>query len=184
MLSPIRGRRASPASTTWNVAKTIVQIVLFWGTFLFVLPRIVFAVETGVGGEAWRFAGEPSRVGGIVLFALCGTLGLTSGFLMASRGRGTPLPLDAPRVLVVTGPYRFVRNPMAIGGIGQGVAVGLVLGSPAVILYALAGAFVWHGVARPWEERDLESWFGEPYRRYREAVRCWWPRWRPYDRPA
>jgi protein-S-isoprenylcysteine O-methyltransferase Ste14 len=170
VLSPIRGRRASPASTAWNLAKTIVQIVLFWGTFLFVLPRIVFAVET--------------RVGGIALFALCGTLGLTSGFLMASRGRGTPLPLDAPRVLVVAGPYRFVRNPMAIGGIGQGVAVGLVLGSPSVILYALAGAFVWHGVARPWEERDLESWFGEPYRRYREAVRCWWPRWRPYDPPA
>ena len=160
--------------------KTLAQTVVFWGGFLFVLPRIVFGVETAVGGEAWRVAGGASQVVGVVLFTLCGTLGLTSGFLMASRGHGTPLPLDAPRVLVVAGPYRFVRNPMAIGGIGQGVAVGLMLGSPAVLLYALAGAFVWHGVARPWEERDLEDWFGEPYRAYRRAVRCWWPRRRPY----
>src|SRR5262245_58286573 len=31
------------------------------------------------------------------------------------RARGTPLPLDAPKELVVRGLYRYVRNPMYIG---------------------------------------------------------------------
>ena len=36
-------------------------------------------------------------------------------------------------------------------------------------------------VARAPEERDLLARFGEPYRRYREAVPLWRPRLRPYD---
>jgi protein-S-isoprenylcysteine O-methyltransferase Ste14 len=33
----------------------------------------------------------------------------------AARGRGIPLPIDHPRQLVVTGLYRYVRNPMYVG---------------------------------------------------------------------
>ncbi|HEX4607354.1 MAG TPA: hypothetical protein VH092_04035 [Urbifossiella sp.] len=40
------------------------------------------------------------------------------------------------------------------------------LASPAVVLYALSGGPVWNLLARPWEEWDLESRFGESYRRY------------------
>ena len=82
--------------------------------------------------------------------------------------------------MVVTGPYRYVRNPMAVAGLTQGVAVGLWLGSPAVVLYALAGGPLWNTFVRPWEEEDLVTRFGEPYRRYRERVRCWIPTIRGY----
>ena len=118
-----------------------------------------------------------------MLFVLGGALGLTSGAVMAVRGRGTPLPADCPRELVVAGPYRFVRNPMAVAGLAQGVAVGIFLGSPVVVAYALAGGPAWHLLVRPWEEADLERRFGEPYRRYRAAVRCWLPRFPGYRPP-
>ncbi|MBK7951112.1 MAG: hypothetical protein IPK00_20700 [Deltaproteobacteria bacterium] len=62
----------------------------------------------------------------MTLFALCGSLGLASSATMAIHGRGTPIPLDYPRELVVLGPYRVLRNPMVVAGIGQGVAVGLL----------------------------------------------------------
>src|SRR5437867_2949163 len=32
-----------------------------------------------------------------------------------SVGRGTPAPIDPPKVLVVRGLYRYVRNPMYLG---------------------------------------------------------------------
>src|SRR5512140_1440940 len=42
------------------------------------------------------------------------------------RGRGTPLPLDPPRELVVSGLYRYVRNPIYVG-----------------VLLILLGHFLW-----------------------------------------
>jgi protein-S-isoprenylcysteine O-methyltransferase Ste14 len=95
---------------------------------------------------------------------------------MSSRGAGTPLPSAMPNHLVIAGPYRWVRNPMAVAGITQGVAVGLVLGSWLVIAYSMIGSLLWNYAVRPLEEADLEERFGAEFRQYRDAVRCWIPR--------
>jgi protein-S-isoprenylcysteine O-methyltransferase Ste14 len=181
MLNFVRGREARPATVSWNVFKTLSQTVVFWWVFLFFVPWMIVAVEQSFGFDGWGFGSSASRWFGGVLFALGGCLGLTSGMVMAAKGCGTPLPADCPRKLVVSGPYRFVRNPMAIGGLAQGVAVGAFLGSPAVVAYALAGGPVWHLFVRPWEEADLEQRFGESFRRYRNSVRCWLPRFTAYQ---
>jgi len=83
-----------------------------------------------------------------------------------------------PNRLVIAGPYRFVRNPMAMAGVVQGAAVGLMLASWLVVAYAIAGSLVWNSVVRPLEEADLESRFGDEFLRYRMSVRCWVPRLR------
>lgn len=166
-------RVARPASTAQHVAVTALQIVAFWSTFLWILPVAVHAV-----GE--RLA-EPSFAlpwlawAGPGLFALASGLGLASAWCMSTRGRGTPLPMATAREFVTTGPYRWVRNPMALAGITQGLAVGLWRDSPLVVLYATAGGVVWHGIARPPEERDLLARFGERYAAYRSSVPLWLP---------
>lgn len=176
MLGYLCGREARPAPHWWVVFKTLCQTVVFWSVFLFALPAGIAVLESELGLGWWRFGGVASVGCGAVLFVLGGSLGLVSGLMMAVRGRGTPLPADCARELVVVGPYRYLRNPMAVAGLTQGVAVGVFLGSPAVIAYALLGGPIWHLFVRPWEEADLERRFGEPYRRYRAAVRCWLPR--------
>jgi protein-S-isoprenylcysteine O-methyltransferase Ste14 len=167
-------RVARTAPPAWNVAKTLGHTAVFWTVFLFLLPAAITAGETALGLSAFQLDGQ--RVLGGIMFASCGALGLTSGAIMAIAGKGTPLPLDSARRLVMCGPYRYVRNPMAVAGIGQGVAVGIWLGSWPVIAYAVAGGAIWHWIIRPLEERDLVQRFGEPYERYRAAVRCWLPR--------
>ena len=97
---------------------------------------------------------------------------------MAIRGQGTPLPIDTARELVIVGPYRYVRNPMAIAGLSQAAAVGLFLGSPGVVLYAITGAVVWSVFVQPREEADLLHRFGVRYAKYRREVSCWIPTWR------
>jgi protein-S-isoprenylcysteine O-methyltransferase Ste14 len=99
---------------------------------------------------------------------------------MSRVGRGTPLPLDAATRLVVSGIYEHVRNPMAISGIGQGLAVALFLGSPLVAVYALMGATLWQFVFRPLEEADLRKNFGADYENYCRAVRYWIPNRQPF----
>jgi len=65
---------------------------------------------------------------------------------------------------------------MAVAGIGQGIAVGMVLGSGLVVAYSLAGAVIWHVWVRPHEEADLLNRFAEDYRRYRDSTNLWIPK--------
>lgn len=169
-------RAARPASAAWNLFKTAVQSSLFWAAFLFLLPAGIVRLEAARGLAPFSFPGQAALALG--LFIAFGLLNVYSGIVMARRGQGTPLPLDMANRLVRAGPYRWVRNPMAVGGIGAGVAVGLWLGSPFTIGYALAGALLWHVAVRPVEERDLLARFGDDYAAYRAQVRCWWPRLR------
>jgi protein-S-isoprenylcysteine O-methyltransferase Ste14 len=53
---------------------------------------------------------------GIALLAAGGVLALACITAFVIRGEGTPAPFDPPRKFVAVGPYRFVRNPMYIGG--------------------------------------------------------------------
>lgn len=174
LVGPFRFRRAdATARTGFHLVATAVQIVVFWGVLLGVVPVVIAWLEQrwglAVDAPGWLF---PI---GAVVFALASALGIWSAVAMATRGVGTPLPAATANLLVVAGPYRFVRNPMAVAGITQGVAVGLMLESWLVVGYAIAGGLFWNFVVRPLEEAELEARFGDEFRRYRAAVRCWVP---------
>lgn len=93
-----------------------------------------------------------------------------------SRGEGTPAPFDAPRRFVAAGPYRYVRNPMYIGGISVLAGAGLVLGSLSILLLALVFWALVHLLVWLYEEPTLEGQFGESYTEYKRQVNRWWPR--------
>src|SRR5215471_18042497 len=56
----------------------------------------------------------PFRVMGALLIALGLPVLLDSFARFAIQGLGTPAPVAPPRHLVVTGLYRYVRNPMYV----------------------------------------------------------------------
>ncbi len=174
----MKSRPANEGSVACNVAKTFALGIPFWSLILFFCPALIFQAELRLGIQ------HPANYGlklvSVVAFCLSGALGISSGIALAVYGKGTPLPLDCTRCMVVVGPYGYVRNPMAIGIIMQGVAVGGYLASPVTVLYSLCGVALWNRFARRWEERDLEERFGEEFRRYRSAARCWIPNFRRY----
>src|SRR3979490_1029596 len=133
-------RPAPPRSTRRNVLWTVAQSVVIWGVALCLVPLLLVALERRVGGHAVSSIHLP--IAAAILFLVCSALNVVAGVGLAVRGEGTPLPTAAPRRLVLGGPYRYVRNPMAMAGIGQGIAVGLWFGSWVVLGYALAGAIV------------------------------------------
>jgi len=113
---------------------------------------------------------------GVTLVAVGSGFGLASAWCMATRGEGTPLPMDAASRLVIAGPYRWVRNPMALCGVAQEAGIAVAVGSPAVAAMALAGGLLWQFVIRPPEEAFLAARFGDEYDRYRREVPLWVPR--------
>ncbi|MEC8558418.1 MAG: isoprenylcysteine carboxylmethyltransferase family protein [Planctomycetota bacterium] len=117
----------------------------------------------------------PKLIVGSLSFLSFSALGITSAVFMVRDGDGTPPQMDQTNKLVVSGPYRFVRNPKAIAGIGQGISIAIAFWSLPVLVYSLLGVAVWHFAVRPCEERDMLTRFGEPYRQYRQDVMCWCP---------
>ena len=154
-----------------------------WTVFLAIGPLVAFAIEEFSGLDRFRFAFGFQTMVGASFFVAGWLVAWTSGYFMVTRGDGTPLPVDATRRLVVVGPYRWVRNPMAFASLVQGAAIGIVAGSPLVLLYIFVGALMWNYGARPWEEHDLEAKFGADYAHYKRHIRCWTPRLQPYSPP-
>jgi protein-S-isoprenylcysteine O-methyltransferase Ste14 len=135
-------------------------------------------VEDEMGLPRFHFSGQ--REGAAAVFGLLSLLGLWSGITMSLNGKGTPLPVDNPRRLVARGPYAYLRNPMAVAGMGQGLMVGIYVGSALTALYVVVGGLIWNYIARPMEEADLAQKFGASYMRYISEVKCWRPRLTPF----
>src|SRR5215470_7392116 len=93
----------------------------------------------------WRFedpvfGSQLFRYAGGILIAL-GAIGLLDSFArFAIQGVGTLAPVFPTRHLVVTGLYRYVRNPMYVAVVSTIVGQGLIFGSIRLLEY---GAFVW-----------------------------------------
>ncbi len=118
-------------------------------------------------------------LGGILIGL--GTVGLLDSFVrFAVQGLGTPAPIFPTRHLVVTGLYRYVRNPMYVGVVFTILGQGLLLGNIALLEY---GAVVWlltHLFVLVYEEPTLRSTFGAEYISFCAAVPRWIPRITPW----
>lgn len=171
----LRIRPAGEGSAARHLFRTLVQIVVFWGLFLGIFPWAIAVLEARWNLRWPPLVGSGFSIAGWIIFVTMGAIGLWSSVEMVLRGRGTPLPSEAARRLVTTGPYSVVRNPMAVSGILQGVGIGMVHGSWLAIAYAVTGSFVWNILARPYEEADMVERFGSDFEEYRRRVRCWIP---------
>jgi protein-S-isoprenylcysteine O-methyltransferase Ste14 len=120
-------------------------------------------------------ARAPARwIGGAMVLA--GIAPMAWSFLsFVFRGRGTPAPFDPPRLLVVDGPYRYVRNPMYLGAILSLLGAALYYASPWLAAYAAAFALWAHLFVRFYEEPRLRRAFGDDYAAYAARVRRWLP---------
>jgi len=170
--------RPSRSSMSVNAIKTLIQIICIWTLALVAIPYLILVT--------WGSFQLPEigiyQIVGIVSFVLFSLLGLVSAYHIVRDGAGTPLPLDQTNQLVISGPYHFVRNPMAIAGIGQAISIALYFQSMPLFVYALLGALVWHIAVRPLEEQDMLRRFGPTYEEYRQRVPCWIPSIRRRER--
>ena len=104
------------------------------------------------------------------------TLQAWSIVLFQRVGRGTPSPALPPAVLVIAGPYRWMRNPMNVGEVLLLLALAAWIASPLLLAYAAGAWLAFHAFVVRWEEPRLQGRFGEEYARYRRAVGRWLPR--------
>ncbi len=165
---------APDRNSTANWHRALLQTLVMWIIFLGILPGAIAFGEIHLGFSRNWIVGDWRLSLGVLMFTVGTVIGLCSGYAMTREGNGTPLPSECTRNLVISGPYRFIRNPMAFSGILQGVAVGLMIGSSLVIVYSILGGIWWEVLVRWREEKHLEESFGGEYVAYRSRVPCWW----------
>lgn len=167
----------------WRVC---LQIMAFTGLMLFVLPAIIIE---GTGGHWTNPLTRPLWQLSLLvqLLAIPALLGLTAVQEFTMRGGGTPVPFDAPRRIVTTGVYAYVGNPMQLSAVLMLLMLGVAFGN----LWVSAGGVMAHiysiGFAGWDEDEDLRRRFGYDWTAYRQRVRRWLPRWRPWyadERPV
>lgn len=170
-----RFKDAPNRNTGGHIKRAVLQTIVMWFIFYGLIPGIIVLLEYRFKTNVYWLSSHPLFVFGLLIFVGSGLIGLWSGYTVSSLGEGTPLPSDRTRRFVIAGPYRYIRNPMAFSSILQGSCIGLMFGSPLVIVYAMVGGVWWDILVRWQEESDLEVRFGDEYRTYRAQVRCWIP---------
>jgi protein-S-isoprenylcysteine O-methyltransferase Ste14 len=114
-------------------------------------------------------------VGGTLI--TLGVIGLLDSFVrFAVQGVGTPAPVFPTRHLVVSGLYRYVRNPMYVAVVSTILGQGFVLGNVMLLKY---GGLVWllfHLFVLAYEEPTLRASFGSEYKVFCAEVPRWIPR--------
>ena len=123
---------------------------------------------------------ELTRGLGAILI-LAGVPGLIDAFArFALQGLGTPAPIAPPRNLVVTGLYRYVRNPIYVALVAIILGQAVLMGDWRLIVYGALWWLVWHVTVVAYEEPTLEQTFGKEYEAFRAAVPRWIPRMTPW----
>lgn len=164
-----QGSRVGPA------LGTVVFSIVVPGTVGGLVPQLLVRWFPAVA--RWEVAwlagiGWPVLVVGVVGYCWC-------ALDFVKRGWGTPSVTHPPTRLVVSGLYRYSRNPMYVSVLFLIFGQGLLEGSGVVLAYGVAMWCVFSSFVRWYEEPQLLERFGPEYVRYRDQV----PRWLGTARP-
>jgi protein-S-isoprenylcysteine O-methyltransferase Ste14 len=95
------------------------------------------------------------------------------------KARGTPVPFNPPKILVIAGPYAYTRNPMMTGLFGLLFGLG-VLWNSIMLTFVITPLIVVIAVMqiKKIEEPELEMRFGNDYLEYKNRVPMFVPRFK------
>jgi protein-S-isoprenylcysteine O-methyltransferase Ste14 len=95
--------------------------------------------------------------------------------LFKTKGKGTPNPKLPPSNFVVSGPYRYCRNPMGLGGWLTLLGQAALYYSPSLLGISILFAVIIYFNAMLVEEPELRKRFGQPYEDYLKGVPRFFP---------
>ena len=159
--------------------RAILQAICYGVLVLIIIPAIIFdylgtdyisVLQTDI----WFHSFKRQT---LILAIFIGLVGLHEFVVI---GKGTPIPFDPPRRLVMTGPYAYLANPQQLSTILMWIFI-LVFTRNFWLLIPIVCALAFTGHFVPWfHQQDTEKRFGEAWKEYRREVPNWIPRWKPY----
>jgi protein-S-isoprenylcysteine O-methyltransferase Ste14 len=171
--------KVATGSRRLRLILTPVGLIVFCGLLLLV---VFGSLQTDKAlGFSEMLSGPIVTICGVILLLL-GLVFWIWCIVWFLRARGTPVPFNPPRELVTEGPYAWSRNPMLTGVFAFLFGMGL-------LLHSMSMAFIWTPVfvilnileLKLVEEPELEQRFGESYKKYRQRVPMFIPKFERYQ---
>ena len=158
-------------------------IIILPGNVLITIPLLIFLLTRN--SYSYRLVSPPNFLFYIAMFFL--VLGLFLAIwsvrtFYIKGGDGTPGPWRPVSNLIISGPYRYVRNPMLLG-----VFFLLLFES---IFFTSISLFYWFIIFfigniiyfKTFEEKELIKRFGSDYEDYSKKVSMFFPKFTPYNK--
>jgi protein-S-isoprenylcysteine O-methyltransferase Ste14 len=154
----------------WKL-KSILSGIILGASLFIIFPEIAIYINEVFGLPIFR--NIIYQIAGLSLCFISISFFVRSSHLFSKIGKGTPAPIEPPKLLVAEGLYRFTRNPIYIGYILAIVGEFLIFGYFLLLFYALGAIFFVHFYVVYVEEPRLKKRFGTQYVIYMKTV----PRW-------
>ena len=148
--------------------KSLLYLILEAGLFALYIPLTFFRTGSRIEMSFISFLAIP-------LWLIGASMVLRCFWDFTFKGRGTPIPIDPPKELVVTGFYRYVRNPIYVGVSSIFLGHFFWFGYWALLIYTVFAFIGVHLFVVLYEEPTLKGKFGAAYVEYLKRV----PRWIP-----
>jgi protein-S-isoprenylcysteine O-methyltransferase Ste14 len=151
--------------------KSLLYLIIEAGLFALYIPLALLRTDSRIETGVISFLAIPLWLIGSLIILRC-------FWDFTFKGRGTPIPIDPPRELVVTGPYRYVRNPIYVGVLSIFLGHFLWFGYWALLIYTVFAFVGVHFFIVFYEEPTLKKKFGAAYEEYLQQVPRWIPKFK------
>ena len=152
------------------IGRALLFTLLIPGTVVGLIPWLLLVISRQLELELDGYG-----VAGLILFLSGTSVYLWCTYDFITKGSGTPAPYDPPKQLVISGLYRWVRNPMYEGILLILTGETLLFHSLALLLYTAIVFAGFHLRVVTYEEPTLEREFGESFQNYCRDVNRWVP---------
>lgn len=154
----------------WLFLRSLLWTILCPGTVAGLLPLLILSgVNPVESGWDWRHGL------GVFLISIGAGILLWCIYTFARQGRGTLSPVDPAKRLVISGLYRYTRNPMYVGVTVILLGETIFFRSATLLGYTCLVFLGFNLFIRLHEEPYLRKKFGDEYARYCENVGRWLP---------
>jgi protein-S-isoprenylcysteine O-methyltransferase Ste14 len=158
-----------------SLIKHIRDILILPFSVTVVVPSLIYnAKQKGIPDNAL------TKIFGILFFILGLSLFLYTVYLFKTFGKGTLAPWTPTQKLVIRGPYKYCRNPMITAVLFILTGEALFLASKNLLIWAFSFFVINTVYFILIEEPGLYQRFGDEYKRYKEQVPRWIPRFTPF----
>ena len=168
----MRRRWLEFAQREYSVRQRLLALSITTPIFVIVIPVLEVYVSRWLDRSFGfpTFRSLPLTVLGVFVAVGGWALSLWSVYTQFTLGRGTPIPWMPPQRLVIQGPYKYVRNPMALGNIIMYMGIAWILGSPSAVILVLVGGTLLLLYDKFVEEQEMALRFGEEYLEYKRQT--------------